>query len=57
VNELLIWYVAGDNEHACPALFSTKEAAESWARELFPDETAEHRYSRVFYTVLDKEAA
>jgi hypothetical protein len=51
-----IWYVSGDNKSACPALFSTKEGAEIRARELFPNESAERRYSRVFYTTLDKWA-
>jgi hypothetical protein len=49
-----IWYVSGDNKSACPALFSTKDAAEYHARDLFPNESAERRYSRVFYTTLDK---
>lgn len=51
----IVWYVAGDNETACPALFSTKDHAEYHARVLFPDESADHRYSRIFFTVVDME--
>lgn len=55
MNPTIVWYVAGDNETACPALFSTKDHAEYHARALFPDESADHRYSRIFFTVVDME--
>jgi len=54
MDKTLIWYVAGDNEYACPALFSTKDDAERHAQELFPNESTEHWYSRIYYTLLDK---
>jgi hypothetical protein len=46
-----VWYVHGehDEEYVMPTLFDTKEAAEVYARVLFPDETESHRYARIFY--------
>jgi hypothetical protein len=32
-----------------PTLFDTKEAAEKWARMLFPDEPANRRYARIYF--------
>lgn len=39
-----IWYVVGDTLRH---LFSTKMAAEKYARVLFPDEDPDKRYARV----------
>jgi hypothetical protein len=44
----LVWYVA-DGEGGMPQLFDTKEAAEKWARMLFPDEPASRRYTRIYF--------
>ena len=46
-----IWVVAGehDEDYVIPTLFDTKQAAEVYARSLFPDETESKRYSRIFY--------
>lgn len=44
----LVWYVA-DGQGYIPTLFDTKEAAEKWARMLFPDESPSQRYARVYY--------
>ena len=46
-----IWFVAGehDEDYVIPTLFDTKQAAEVYARMLFPDETESKRYSRIFY--------
>ena len=46
-----IWFVAGehDEDYVIPTLFDTKQAAEVYARSLFPDETESKRYSRIFY--------
>ena len=47
-----VWYVTGEHDaeydQFIPTLFDTKEAAEIYARSLFPDET-ERRYARIFY--------
>ena len=47
----LIWYVQGDPNAVgnWPNLFSTKETAESYARTVFPDESEDRRYARIFY--------
>lgn len=46
-----IWFVAGehDEDYVIPTLFDTKQAAEVYARMLFPDEDESKRYSRIFY--------
>lgn len=46
-----IWFVAGehDEDYVIPTLFDTKQAAEVYAKSLFPDETESKRYSRIFY--------
>lgn len=45
-----VWYVQGEETAGfAPTLFDTKEAAEVYARMLFPDETESNRYSRIFY--------
>lgn len=43
-----VWYVQGaDPDLACPMLFSVKMRAEEYAREKFPDESPDRRYSRI----------
>jgi hypothetical protein len=44
-----VWYVHGehDEEYVMPTLFDTKEAAEVYARVLFPEENGAERYSRI----------
>lgn len=46
-----VWFVRGehDEEYVMPTLFDTKEAAEVYARGLFPDEDEVKRYGRVYY--------
>lgn len=45
-----VWYVQGeDTGGAFPTFFDTKEAAEVYARSLFPDEDESKRYNRIFY--------
>ena len=46
-----VWYVHGehDEEYVMPTLFDTKEAAEVYARVLFPDEPKFKRYARIYY--------
>lgn len=46
MSELIVWYVQGDKY---VELFKTKQDAEQWARELFPEEDAEKRYARIFF--------
>jgi hypothetical protein len=47
---LEVWYVQGDaGDGGKPLLWLTKEDAERWAREIYPDETIERRYARVAY--------
>ena len=46
MRELIVWYVQGDKY---VELFKTKQDAEQWARELFPEEDTEKRYARIFY--------
>jgi hypothetical protein len=46
-----VWYV-NENQGGWPELFDTKEAAEQYARLLFPNESNEIRYSRIFYRVV-----
>lgn len=53
-----VWYVQGDPDvmGQWPNLFGTKEAAERYAREVFPDESEDRRYARIFYrVVLERE--
>lgn len=50
-----VWWVQGEDmeEWRIPTLFDTKEAAERYARILFPDEGEDRRYARIFFrTVL-----
>lgn len=54
------WYVQGETHlkgTACPTLFAHKIDAERHARELFPQEDAVRRYSRIFYKELHGGAA
>jgi len=46
-----IWFVAGehDEDYVIPTLFDTKQAAEVYARSLFPDETESKRYARIYF--------
>ena len=46
-----IWYVNEGNGgfHLVPHVFETKMEAERYARELFPDETEDERYARIYY--------
>ena len=46
MSELIVWYVQGDKY---VELFKTKQDAEQWARELFPEEDAEKRHARIFF--------
>jgi len=41
-----VWYVVGDPDNL---LFKDKLDAESYAREVFPDEDGDKRYARIFY--------
>ena len=41
-----VWYLIGD---ADKVLMATKEDAEKWAREAFPNEDVAKRYARVRY--------
>ena len=53
----LVWYVSGEmrDPEAWPTLLRTKADAEAYARELFPNDTAERRYSRIMYRVVEGE--
>lgn len=44
--QTLVWYVNGDPDQT---LLKTKLDAEKWAREIFPEEDEDKRYSRVFF--------
>ena len=50
INWKQIWYLAGEGEcdDGWPLLFDTKEAAEVYARQLYPDEAPSTRYCRIF---------
>ena len=41
----LVWYVQGDEDNT---LLASKIDAETWARELFPDEDVDKRYARIY---------
>jgi hypothetical protein len=47
VNTKEVWWVLGDSDR--PFLWRTKEDAEKYARELFPDESPDTRYARIYY--------
>lgn len=47
-----VWYVVGETDNTdmmFPTFFDSIEAAEVYARMLFPDEDADKRYGRIFY--------
>jgi hypothetical protein len=45
-----VWYVSEEETAGfAPTLFDTKEAAEVYARVLFPDETESKRYARIYF--------
>lgn len=46
-----VWYIQGEEgtETRVPTLFDSKEAAERYARLLFPDESPDKRYMRVMF--------
>ena len=46
----LVWYVVGDPDKA---LWATKEDAEKWVREVFPDEDFVKRYDRIHYRTVE----
>ena len=52
-----IWYVRGDPNAAgeWPNLFTTKGMAEHYARVMFPDESPNNQYARVFYREVFEE--
>lgn len=58
MGDALVWYVAGEHE-GMPQLFDTKEAAEKYARLLFPEESESKRYARIYFrrvaTIKDLE--
>lgn len=46
----MVWYVWEEETGGfCPTLFDTKEAAETYARVLFPDENPDKRYARIYF--------
>ena len=50
-----VWFVVGepDEEYReMPNLWQTKMDAEKFARECFPDEPEDQRYSRIRYAVV-----
>jgi len=51
-----VWYVQGaDADLPMPILFSTKMAAEIYARQEFPDESPDRNYARIFYRDVFEE--
>lgn len=47
-----VWYVRGEQPSGWPTLFDSKELAEKYARELFPNEDPDTRYGRIYYRDL-----
>lgn len=49
-----VWYVSGADavDEIMPVLFTTKMAAEKFARIRFPDEDPDKRYARIFYRLV-----
>jgi hypothetical protein len=47
--DILVWYVWEEEQVTLPTLFDTKEAAEVYARILFPDENPDKRYARIYF--------
>ena len=47
-----VWYVMGETDNTdmlFPTFFDSKEAAEVYARMMFPDEDADKRYGRIYF--------
>lgn len=46
-----VWFVAQehDENYVIPTLFDTKEAAERYARILFPELSEDKRYVRIYF--------
>jgi len=47
-----VWYVVGETDNTdmmLPTLFDSKEAAEVYARMMFPNEDADKRYGRILF--------
>jgi hypothetical protein len=46
-----VWFVQGEDigDATYPTLFATKLDAEVYARELFPEESEDRRYARIYY--------
>jgi len=51
-----VWYVQEMDNNAVPVLFSTKMAAEIYARQLFPHASPDVRYSRIYYRSVWEES-
>jgi len=50
MKEYQVWYVSGDDtDFGKPQLWMYKMDAEKHARELYPDESEDSRYARIFY--------
>lgn len=51
-----VWYVQGDPDMSpsgqWPNLFETKEAAEVYARIVFPELDEDKRYARIYYRAV-----
>jgi hypothetical protein len=50
-----VWYVSGEVNQAMewPTLFDSKQAAESYAALIFPDETRQQQYQRIFFRTVE----
>jgi len=50
-----VWYVSGEVQLALewPTLFDSKQAAESYAALIFPDETRQQQHLRVFFRTVE----
>ena len=55
-SELVLWYLRGEHNVSgrIDIYYPTKMAAEIAARVLYPDESEDRRYSRVFYHVFSR---
>lgn len=49
-----VWYVQGDEDRL---FFTDKPSAEVHARHLFPDESPDARYARIYYREVYKYVA
>lgn len=43
-----VWIVLGDDEDESPILWRTKMDAEIYARRMYPDESPNRRYARIY---------